>query len=117
MRKPRALARIGAGALSLSVGVTGLVHSPAHADEPAGAGFLSLFLTAEAGGERIVGTGSVNTVGDGATEADVPFAQAQLSSSTNHALSSAAWPGSLAGDLGSFLLLSSSRAPQQSTVL
>jgi hypothetical protein len=117
MRRRRALAFVAAGTVAVGAGISGLIATAARADAPPGAGFQSLYLVAEAGGERVVATGAVNTVGTGATEADIPFAQAQLTSSTRHALSSAAWPGSLAGDLGSFLLLSSSQAPKQSTVL
>lgn len=118
MRRTRAFALIAAGTVSLAAGLTGLVATSALAEPPPGANFLSLYLAAEAGGERVVATGAVNTVGDGATEMDVPFAQASLTSTAPHALSSAAWPGWLAGDLGTFLLLSGPpQTPQQSTVL
>jgi hypothetical protein len=102
----RALAAL-TGAVCCAVGLGGAVvdASPAHATGAPGSLFAALSLSAEAGGERIIVTDKATHEGNGAAEGDVPFAQSVLSSSFGRSLASIVWPGTLAGNGGSTLLL------------
>ena len=118
MMRWRSLATVLAGGLCLAtagVGVT-TAGSASAAEEP-GAGFQSISLLAQAGGERVIFTKKATGYEDGFAEADTPFAEATMGKSTGRALSSIAWPGSAGGNLGSLILLSSPDAPPETTAL
>jgi hypothetical protein len=86
--------------------LTVLITSPATADSSLGSGFLSLGLFAESGGERVIFTQAATGYPDGFAEEDVPFSHAELTADAGHALSSAAWPGTAVGNIGSLIVLS-----------
>lgn len=76
----------------------------AHADDAPGSGFGSVSLAADAGGQRIIADKLANQ-SPGTVDSGVPYAEAGMTQSTGHALSSVAWPSSLAGNAGSLLAL------------
>jgi hypothetical protein len=74
------------------------------APEPGGSGFQAMALNAIAGGMQVSGDGLAGQPPGSAATA-VPLSSGQLSRSISHGLASAAWPGSLAANAGSLLLL------------
>lgn len=111
-----AAGRLAVGAVCLAVAGAGLLApGPARAAAAPGSGFFSLGLLAESGGQRVIFSPEATGQPPGAAEADVPFAQAQLTGSLGRALSSVAWPGALAGNLGTLIVISG--GPEQARAL
>jgi hypothetical protein len=78
-------------------------HPAAAASEP-GSGFQALNLRATSGGQQFFADTLAGTA-PGSAAGGVPWATADLGRSSSHALASVAWPGALAGNAGSLLLL------------
>jgi hypothetical protein len=100
----RSVALMAAGTLLLGGAAAGLWASSSSADDSGSGGFSSLSLSAVAGGQRILADEPAGQP-PGTVDSGVPDAEAQMTSSTGHALSSAAWPTALAGNLGTLLAL------------
>lgn len=79
------------------------MHPASAANEP-GSGFQSLDLRATSGGQQFFADKLAATA-PGSAAGGVPWATADLGRSSSHALASVAWPGALAGNAGSLLLL------------
>jgi len=107
-RRGRRAARVVAvaGAFAFAIGGVGLVDSsrPAAADDAPGSGFQSLSLSAVAGGQRVIAD-ELAGQSPGTADTGVPDAEASMTASTSHALSSVAWPSALVGNAGSLLFL------------
>lgn len=83
------------------------VAPAARADDSGGGpgdGFQSVSLSAVAGGQRILAD-TLAGQAPGTVDSGIPDAEAQMTSSTGHALASIAWPSALAGNAGSLLFL------------
>jgi hypothetical protein len=106
-RLTRRLPLLACGVAMYAAAAAGLTATGGAAEAADGPGsfFQSLSLTASAGGERFIATNEATHEGDGAAEADIPIAETALSSSFGRALASVVWPGTLAGNGGSTLLL------------
>jgi hypothetical protein len=105
----RPLGRVPAGlalaALSGAVlTVTASSMRPASAASEPGSAFQALALRATSGGQQFFGDTLAGTA-PGSAAGGVPWATADLGRSSAHALASVAWPGALAGNAGSLLLL------------
>ncbi|MCU1590118.1 MAG: hypothetical protein JWP11_1374 [Frankiales bacterium] len=109
MRRARAIGLIGAGCAALASAV--LVPSLAAADSEAGSGFGSYNLAANApleqvrfnDGDKCAGTPG----GTGGCEGVLPETVAMLRNGPiGYGLSSVAWPGVLAGNIGSVIIVS-----------
>jgi len=99
-----------ATACVLSSGVLTALH--ARATEPPGSGFLGYTLSAQASGLQVVEDEPSATTHPEA-ESEVPQTQVSLvSGPVGYALSSVAWPGALAANAGSLLLLAGAPVPQ-----
>src|SRR3954471_22695499 len=109
--RTKAVACLALGTALLSAAAAGLVTSAAHAAGEPGSGFQALTLIAESAGARIVFTQKETKQPTGAAEADVPFAQVVQHATSGQALSSIAWPGTLAGNLGKLYTLSTDQDP------
>lgn len=81
----------------------GASHPAAAANEP-GSAFQALSLRATSGGQQFYADNLAATA-PGSAAGGVPWATADLGRSSSHALASVAWPGALAGNAGSLLLL------------
>jgi hypothetical protein len=79
------------------------MHPAAAANEP-GSGFQAMSLRATSGGQQFYADNLAATA-PGSAAGGVPWATADLGRSSSHALASVAWPGALAGNAGSLLLL------------
>jgi hypothetical protein len=86
----------------LAVAGSGM-HPAAAANDP-GSGFQALNLRATSGGQQFFADTLAGTA-PGSAAGGVPWATADLGRSSAHALASVAWPGALAGNAGSLLLL------------
>jgi hypothetical protein len=82
----------------------GSVTHPAAAANDAGSGFQALNLRATSGGQQFFADKLAATA-PGSAAGGIPWATADLGRSSSHALASVAWPGALAGNAGSLLLL------------
>jgi len=78
--------------------------TPAGADDAPGSGFQTISLAAVAGGQRVLLSKAANQ-NPGTVDSGIPDAEATLTTSSGHALSSIAWPSALAGNAGSLLFL------------
>ncbi len=91
--------------------------SGAGAAAPPGEAFLGYTLTAQAHGLQMTEDQPTATSHPEA-EGEVPLSQVSLTSGpVGYALSTAAWPGSMAANLGSLLLLVAPNAPEQALLL
>src|SRR5258708_13093100 len=109
-RRDGALIRIGALVCALASAVMWRASSPAHADTR----FSSFGLVAGARGWRLFDEDASN----GNQEAEVPESSAYLSyGPVGYGLSSVAWPGPLAANAGSLILVLQPNAPPQATAL
>ena len=86
------------------LGLLAATASDAHAADTPGQGFQSMVLSATAGGLQVSGDGLAGQP-PGSAAAGVPLASTQLTRSSGHGLASVTWPGSLAANAGSLLLL------------
>lgn len=86
------------------LGLLAATAGDARAADTPGQGFQSMVLSATAGGLQVSGDGLAGQP-PGSAAAGVPLASAQLTRSSGHGLASVAWPGSLAANAGSLLLL------------
>jgi hypothetical protein len=91
-------------AIALAAGVVLLAVPAARADGGLGDGFQSFGLTAVAGGQRVLAD-SIAGQAPGTVDSGIPDAEASMTTSTGHALSSVVWPSALAGNAGSLLFL------------
>ena len=105
----RRLARVSTGAVVAGLSGAVLVVSasslrPASAANEPGSGFQALALRATSGGQQFFGD-TLAATAPGSAAGGIPWATADLGRSSAHALASVAWPGALAGNAGSLLLL------------
>jgi hypothetical protein len=100
------------GAAALSVLASGVVSAlGASAVEQPGSGFLGYSLSAQASGLQVVEDEPLATTHPEA-ESEVPQSRANMvSGPLGYALSSVAWPGALAADIGSVLILAGAPVP------
>jgi hypothetical protein len=108
---PRSRAAGLVAAAALCVLGSGLAAVTAHASEQPGSDFLGYTLTAQAAGLQVVEDEPSATTHPEA-ESEVPQSQVSLvSGPVGYALSSVAWPGALAANAGSLLLLAGAPVP------
>lgn len=95
---------LGAAVGPTLLGLLAATAGNARAADTPGQGFQSMVLSATAGGLQASGDGLAGQPPGSAATA-VPLASAQMTRSSGHGLASVAWPGSLAANAGSLLLL------------
>ena len=105
----RPLVRVVAGSAAVVLSSAVLVSlgwgtGPAAAATDPGSGFQALSLRATSGGQQFFADTLAGTA-PGSAAGGVPWTTAELGRSSAHALASVAWPGALAGNAGSLLLL------------
>jgi hypothetical protein len=125
MRDPKPGVRPGLRRIALLCGAAAVLASaalgsssqPAHALDAPGSGFFGYTLLAQGSGMQMTeDEPSANSHPE--ADSEVPYSQVSLTSGpVGYALSSAAWPGALAANAGSLILLVNSGAPSQVKML